>query len=242
MTPTPRAALRAALLSAAMAGAAASLSGCIPLIIGGAAVSTASVLTDRRTSGTQLDDQTIAFKAQIQISSKLGDAARVNAISYEDRVLLTGDVPSQSAKDQAAAIAQGIEKVKTVINQLDVGPVESIQDRSNDAWLSSKVRTALLQTKHVPSGAIVTTVNRGVVYLMGKVTQEEGDTAAQAVATVGGIAKVVKMFTYISREEAIRLSGATTTSTPDNGNSSAAPSAPAPIENGSDSMQAMPIQ
>ena len=239
MTLTPRNALRAALLTAAVAGAASTLTGCIPVMIGGAAVG-ASVFTDRRSSGTQLDDQTIAFKAQFQIGKKLGDSARVNAVSYDDRVLLTGDVPSQAAKDQATSIAQGVEKVKSVINQLDVGPAESLEGRSNDAWLSSKVRTALLSTKNVPSGAIVTTVNRGVVYMLGKVTQEEGEIAAQAAANVGGIVKVVKMFTYISRDEAIRLSGAATTSAP-SGNS-APSSGPAPIENGTDTMQAIPIK
>lgn len=241
MTLTPRTALRAALLAAAMAGTASALTGCIPLALGGAAVG-ASVFTDRRTSGTQLDDQTIAYKAQFKIAKQLGDGARVNAVSYNYRVLLTGDVPSQAAKDQATAIAQGVEKVKSVVNQLDVGPVESFEDRSRDAWLSSKVRTALLSTKNVPSGAIVTTVNRGIVYMMGMVTQEEGDIAAQAAANISGIAKVVKMFTYVSRDEAIRLSGAATTSTPSN-SSSAAPSTPAPIENGGgDTMQAIPIK
>ncbi|MGN6580083.1 MAG: BON domain-containing protein [Bordetella sp.] len=242
MTFTPRMALRAALLAAALTGTASSLTGCIPLMLGGAAVG-ASVFTDRRSSGTQLDDQTMAFKAQFQIAKQLGDAARVNAVAYEGNVLLTGDVPTQAAKDQATTIAQGIEKVKSVINQLDVGPAEPFEGRSNDAWLSSKVRTSLLSTKDVPSGAIVTTVNRGVVYMMGKVTQEEGDIAAKTAASVGGIVKVVKMFTYISRDEAIRLSGAATTSTPSNGSGGSAPtSGPAPIENGSDTMQAMPIK
>lgn len=242
MTLKPSTALRAALLAAALTGTASTLTGCIPLALGGAAVG-ASVFVDRRSSGTQLDDQTIAIKAQFQIAKQLGDNARVNAVSYNYRVLLTGDVPTQAAKDQAAAIAQGIDKVKSVANQLDVGPVEPFEGRSNDAWLSSKVRTALLATKNVPSGSIVTTVNRGVVYMMGLVTREEGDIAAQAAANIGGIVKVVKMFTYISRDEAIRLSGAATTSAPDGSSGSAAPASPAPIENGGgDTMQAIPIK
>ena len=155
MTLMPRTALRAALLAAALAGTASTLTGCIPLMLGGAAVG-ASVFTDRRSSGTQLDDQTMAFKAQFQIGKQLGEAARVNAVAYEGNVLLTGDVPTQAAKDQATSIAQGIEKVKSVINQLDVGPAEPFEGRSNDVWLSSKVHTALLSTKNVPSGAIVT--------------------------------------------------------------------------------------
>ncbi|HEY0296962.1 MAG TPA: BON domain-containing protein [Bordetella sp.] len=247
-TLRPRAVLRAALLAAALAGTASGLSGCIPLLFGGAAAGTATVVTDRRSSGTQLDDQTIAFKVENQVSKQLGNSenTRINATSYEGRVLITGDVPTEAAKSQATAAASQVEKVKSVANQLTVGPVESLGDRSNDSWLGSKVRTALLNAKYVPSGAITSTTDHSVVYLMGKVTQEEGNYAAAAVSGVGGVAKVVKLFTYISRDEAIRLSGNTTTSAPDS--TSAAPATTAPIENGddaaggNDSMQAMPIK
>lgn len=244
-----RNALRAALMATALTGAVSGLAGCVPLVVGGAAAGTASVITDRRSSGTQLDDQTMAFAAQHNVSNALGDGddIRVRATAYDGKVLLTGDVPNDAAKSKAGTTARQVEKVKSVVNELTVGPVASLGDRSNDTWLSSKVRTALLDTKYVPSGTINTTVEHGVVYLMGKVTEEEGNYAATAVAGVGGVAKVVKLFTYISREEAVRLSGNTTTSAPENAGKPAANSAP--IVNsgdnggsGTDTMQAMPIQ
>ncbi|MEN5167665.1 MULTISPECIES: BON domain-containing protein [Achromobacter] len=205
-----RTAVRPLMLAAALSTAALSLSACAPLIVGGAAATTAVVVTDRRTSGIQLEDQNMAFKAQSQISQKLGDTARVNAMAYGGHLLLTGDVPTEEAKSQATAIAQSIENVKQVINQLNVGPIASFGTRSNDTWLTSKVKTALINTKYVPSGTIALTTDHSVVYLMGKVTQAEGEYAANATADVGGVAKVVKLFETISREEAIRLSNSST--------------------------------
>jgi len=241
-------ALRAPLLVLALACSAV-LSGCAPLVIGGAAATTAVVVTDRRTSGIQLEDQNIAFKAQSQISQQLGEAARIDATAYEGQVLLTGDVPDEAAKAKATAIAQKIDNVKGVYNQLRVGPAAPFSTRSNDTWLASKVRTALLNARYVPSGTINVTVDRSEVYLMGKVTQVEGDYAATTAAGVGGITKVVKLFNTISREEAVRLSGS---------NSGQPPAPPtstqAPIETGTPAsgtgggtdtgsgIQAMPIK
>ena len=91
-----------------------------------------------------------------------------------------------------------------------MGPIASFGTRSNDTWLTSKVKTALINTKYVPSGTIALTTDHSVVYLMGKVTQAEGEYAANATADVGGVAKVVKLFETISREEAIRLSNSST--------------------------------
>ncbi len=240
-----RPAVRPLMLAAALSTAALSLSACAPLIVGGAAATTAVVVTDRRTSGVQLEDQNMAFKAQSQISQKLGDTARVNAMAYGGHLLLTGDVPTEEAKNQATAIAQGVENVKQVINQLNVGPIASFGVRSNDTWLTSKVKTALINTKYVPSGTIALTTDRSVVYLMGKVTQAEGEYAANAAADVGGVAKVVKLFETISREEAIRLSGS--------GSQSTTTETKAPIESGagapsdgtsgtSSGVEAMPIK
>ncbi|ASC64995.1 BON domain-containing protein [Achromobacter denitrificans] len=224
MISDARTAVRPLMLAAALSAATLSLSACAPLIVGGAAATTAVVVTDRRTSGVQLEDQNMAFKAQSQISQKLGDTARVNAMAYGGHLLLTGDVPTEEAKSQATAIAQGVENVKQVINQLTVGPIASFGVRSNDTWLTSKVKSTLLNTKYVPSGTIAVTTDHSVVYLMGKVTQAEGEYAANATADVGGVAKVVKLFETISREEAIRLSNS--------GSQSTTTEAKAPIESG----------
>ncbi len=247
MMPKARRAARPLILAAALAATAASLSACVPLVVGGAAAGTAVVATDRRSSGTQLDDQNITFRVESQISQKLGSNARVNAMVYNGQVLLTGDVPTEADRAQATAIAQGVDKVKNVSNQLTVGPAAAFSTRSNDTWLTSKVRTALVNAQYVPSRTISVTTDKGVVYLMGMVTQSEGDYAANAASSVGGITKVVKLFDIISREEAVRLSG--------NNNGKAAPiesgastatpqgAAPAAAGGGSDGgIELMPIK
>lgn len=216
-------------LAAALLASALLLSGCAPVLVGGAAAGAAVVATDRRTSGTQLEDKNISLKVEYNVSQKFGDSARVNASTYEGVVLLTGEVASEAAKSQVGAIAQGVENVKKVVNQVTVGPVSSFSARSNDTWLGSKVRTELINTKYVPSGSINVTTDKGVVYLQGKVTQAEGEYAANAAAGVSGVTRVVKLFDIISREEAVRLSGSG-----NNGSSAPASSTSqrAPIETG----------
>ncbi|MVW71983.1 BON domain-containing protein [Bordetella sp. 15P40C-2] len=240
---------RPLLLSAVLATAAVSLSACAPLLVGGAAATTAVVITDRRTSGAQIEDKNIDFKAEKQIGDKLGAGARVNAMSYNGIVLLTGDVPTQQAKDEATRIAESIQHVKKVVNQLNIGPETSFGTRSNDTWLTSKVKAKLLDTKYVPSATIDVTTDNGVVYLMGLVTEAEGNYAATAASEVSGVKKVVKIFETISREEALKLSGQSAstpaTSSPPTTTNNLAPSSTAPAGNSgaaSGGVEVMPIQ
>nr|WP_094851130.1 BON domain-containing protein [Bordetella genomosp. 10] len=237
--PRNRTRTRTALLALSLAGAALTLSGCIaPVVMGGAAAGTAVVVSDRRSSGAQLDDQNLGFKVQHAISQKLGDSVRIDANVYDGQVLLTGDAPTEAAKAQATNIAKTQEGVKTVYNEMVVGAPASFGTRSNDTWLSSKVRTSLLNTKFVPSGSISVTTDRSVVFLQGKVTQTEGEYAANAAAEVSGVHKVVKLFNTISREEAVRLSGSYSDPT---GTSTKSPGS-APVVNapGADSTSSAP--
>ncbi|HUH59383.1 MAG TPA: BON domain-containing protein [Candidimonas sp.] len=185
--------------AAALAGLA-TLSGCGLLVVGGTAATTAMVATDRRTAGEQVEDQAIEMKVAAEMRSLLGDAARVNAASYAGLLLLTGDVPTQQDKQRAEQAAAKVEKVKKVINELRIGDITPVSVRTNDTWLTSKVKTTLINTKHVPTRTILVTTERGVVYLLGKVTQQEAQMAATAAAGVGGVNKVVKLFQIVSAE------------------------------------------
>ena len=177
------------------------LSGCGALVVGGATATTAVVATDRRTAGEQVEDQAIEMKAAAEMRKLFQDGqARVNTTSYAGRLLLTGDVPTEQDKQKAEAAAKGVEKVKQVFNQLRVGDVTPISVRTNDTWLTSKVRGVLINTKEIPSRTMVVTTERGVVYLMGKVTDQEGQRAAKAVSGVSGVNKVVKLFEIVSPE------------------------------------------
>ncbi len=174
------------------------LSGCAAVIVGGAAATTAVVATDRRTTGEQVEDRAIELKAESRLRSLLGENARVNSLSYAGVLLLTGDVPTANDKQRAGESAATVEKVKKVVNELRVGDITPISVRSNDTWLTSKVKTALINTKEVPSRTIALTTERGVVYLMGRVTHTEAQRAAIVASEVGGINKVVNGFEIIS--------------------------------------------
>ena len=148
----------------------------------------------------------MAFKAQHQISQKLGETARVNAMAYGGILLLTGDVPTE-AKNQATAMAPRRRERQAGGEPADRGP-DRLAGRALERHLADlQGQDGLINTKYVPSGSIAVTTDHSVVYLMGKLTQAEGDYAANAAADVGGVAKVVKLFETISREEAVRLSG-----------------------------------
>jgi len=196
--PKNKHAHRLLLAGFAMAGMTV-LSGCGLLVVGGAAT-TAVVATDRRTTGEQVEDQAIEMKAAAEMRRLFEDKARVNATSYAGLVLLTGDVPTAQDKEKAGQAVTQVEKVKKVINELRVGDITPVSVRTNDTWLTSKVRSTLINTKDVPSRTITVTTERGIVYLMGKVTSAEGERAGKAAAGVAGVNKVVKLFQIVSPE------------------------------------------
>lgn len=190
--------IRPTAILAVVLGSSTLLSACVPLLVGGAATTTAVVVSDRRTSGMQLTDKNIGIRTESRISEELKDAVRINAMAYNQRVLLTGEASTLAAKERATAIARGVPDVKTVLNEVVVAPPAAFSTRANDSWITSKVRTELLTTKNVPSSTIDITTSRGVVYLMGQVTPIEGDRAASAAAGVSGVNRVVKVFDLVS--------------------------------------------
>jgi osmotically-inducible protein OsmY len=200
--------LRPAACIAIVLVVAVGVSACVPLVAGAAAAAgTATVITDRRSSGAQLDDGNIGLKVEGQIYREMSDLVRVSAHVYNGMVLLLGEVPDAQSSSRAEAIARGSLNVKSVLNQITVGPPQTLSERTNDTWLTSKVKTALVRAHYVPSNTIMVTTKRGTVYLMGLASVNEGRNAASAAAGVGGVRKVIKLFETISQEEAIRLSG-----------------------------------
>lgn len=194
---------RAKLLAlATVLGISGTLVGCAPVLIGGAAATTALVATDRRTVGQQVSDKEINLKVDNEMSIKFGQTARINASSYDGVVLLTGDAFSEKIRGEAAAAAAAVPQVKSVINRLYVGPLASFSQITADTWLSSKVKTALLTAEGVPSGAVEVTVERDDVYLQGLVTQAEADKIAEVTASVGGVKKVYTLFDIMTPEQA----------------------------------------
>jgi osmotically-inducible protein OsmY len=214
--------IRPLIVCAALIGVGSTLTACVPLLIGGAAATTGLVVVDRRSVGEQVDDKSIELKIGGQLRESFGDAVRATVTSYDGVVLLTGDTISSAFKNRAAEIARKVENVKSVSNQIAVvkqlAPFGVV---SNDIWITSKVMTTLATTKDIPSRTIVVTTDRSVVYLMGLVTQREGDLAAAAAAKVSGVKRVEKLFQIITPEEAKRLDDAARI-----GKSSAKPTTP----------------
>jgi osmotically-inducible protein OsmY len=217
----PRKSLAVALAAVSLAGA---LSACAPLILGGAAVG-AMVAVDRRTSGTQIDDETIELKAASRIRDALGDRAHINITSYNRKVLLTGEVPTEQARRQAEQIASRVETVNGIVNELAVLPPSTLGQRSSDALITGKVKAALVDEKDLYVGAFKVVTERGVVYLMGRVTQHETDKATQLARTTSGVQRVVRIFEVISDEELRRIANPPPAPVT---NAAPAPRAPAP--------------
>lgn len=183
--------------------AALSLSACAPLVLG-TAVGGAFVATDRRTSGMQLEDQTIKIKAGNRIRDALKDRGHVNVHAYNRMVLLTGEVPTDTDRAAAAAAAGQTENVSGVVNELIVGLNSTISSRSSDLLVATKVRATLVDARDVMSNAFDVVVERGDVYLMGMVTEREANRVAELVSTISGVRRVVKVFQIISEDELAR--------------------------------------
>ena len=159
---------RSALL---VALAASSLfSACAPLLVGGAMVGTTMVVADRRTSGTQVEDQGIELKSLTRVREAIGERGHVSATSYNRMVLLTGEVPSEADKAAVEQAIAKIENVRSIVNELGVMGSASLTSRSNDTILTSKVKASFVDAKDLQANAVKVVTERSVVYLMGRVT------------------------------------------------------------------------
>lgn len=191
--------------SAILCGALmASLSGCFGVLVGGAVVGGVAA-TDRRTLGAQTEDKAIAVKGESRIPAVAGADSHVNVTSYNRRVLLTGEVTSEAYKAAAEREAKAIENVESVANELEVSGPSSYTSRSSDSIITGKVKAALVDMKTIYAASFKVVTERGTVYLMGRVTQREGQVGADVARGVSGVQKVVKMFDYISEEEMRQL-------------------------------------
>ena len=180
------------------------LQACVPLVVGGV-VKGVSLVRDRRTTGQQVTDQGIELKAAGKFSAEFESTASISTKSYQGKVLLTGEALSEKSRQKAAEIASGIEGVKSVLNEVTVGPTSSFGDVSQDAWISSSVFTSMSTANGVPSRTIETVVRKGNVYLMGLVTETEANLAATVASRVNGVKSVNKVFDIITPQQAAKL-------------------------------------
>ena len=188
--------LRVALLATLLGIGAVQLSGCVPVVAVGAG---AGVLMaeDRRTSGTYLMDEEIELKAGSRIREAYGKEVHANVTSFNRRVMLTGEVPNDELRTKVKDLVQAVPNVKEVQNELVIGGVSTFGARSNDTYLTAKVKTRLFDDKRFIANHVKVVTEAGTVFLMGIVKREEGDAAAEVAAKTKGVAKVVKVFEYM---------------------------------------------
>ena len=191
-------ALRVAMSAAALAALLTPLHGCAPAVIAVGAAEVAIIAGDPRTTGTQLDDQSIEFKVATEAGSRYANDVHLNVTSYNGVVLLTGEVPSTVIQDEITKLAKAQDKVRTVHNEMVIGPVTDLGARTNDTYITSKVKTRMLEDDKFKAIYVKVVTERSVVYLMGVVPKPLGDAAAQTAATTEGVARVVKVFEYKS--------------------------------------------
>ena len=200
--------LRKITLGIFIGGSLAVLSGCVPLIplmVGGGVVVGTQVATDRRTSGTQLEDEGIDIRASNRIRENLGDRVHVNVTSYNRQVLLTGEVPNAQDKQLVEQIVSRVDNVRNVVNELAVLGNSTFSQRSSDTLVTGRARAALVDDKDLVASAFKIVTERGTVYMLGRVTKREADRATELVRGVTGAQKVVRLLEIISEDELARM-------------------------------------
>lgn len=199
--------MRKNLLSAVAASlVVSSLAGCAaPFLIGGAFAGGVLMATDRRTSGAQVEDEGIELRAASRVREALVERAHVNINSYNRQVLITGEVPTEADKAAVEQIANKVENVKSVVNELAVLGNSTLTARSSDSLVTSRVKAALVDDKELYANAFKIVTERGTVYMMGRVTKREADLATAIVRGQSGVQKVVRLLEIISEEELKRL-------------------------------------
>ena len=191
-----------ALLAALSALAAAALCACEIAVIGAATSAAYSIAEDRRTSGAQLEDETIQVRAQARVNERFGDKVHVTVTSFNRIALLTGEAPDEATRDEIGKLVlQQVPNVKDVANELQLAVPSSRASRINDEFITTKIKARLLDAEKVSLVHIKVVTEAGVVFLMGLVTETEADQAVEIARTTGGVRKVVKLFEYCKADD-----------------------------------------
>ena len=186
-----RASLLACLLAAAVLAG-----GCAAVVVGAGSVAAVNALEDRRTAGAQVEDEANELRAVNRIAERYTDGVHVNVTSFNRVILLTGEVPDAATREAIERIVAGLPNVRSVANELEVAGVSSLTSRSNDSLITSKVKVRFLDARRFNALHVKVVTEAGIVYLMGIVTEQEGNEAAEVARTTGGVRKVVKVFEY----------------------------------------------
>ncbi len=183
-------------LALAVMASAALLQGCELALIGAGAGAAYSTIEDRRSSGTQLDDDAIELRAGSRIVDRFADKVHVNVAAFNRAALITGEVPDETVRAEVEKIVQGVPNVRGVTNEAQLAPVTSFGERTNDSLITAQVKTRYLRANAFNPVHVKVVTEASVVYLMGVVTEREADDAVDIARTTSGVRKVVKIFEY----------------------------------------------
>ncbi len=208
--------MKKSLIAALLLGAALlpTLQGCFPLVATGATVGVLAAV-DRRSVGTQTEDETIEWKTSARIREKLGDRAHVNVTSYNRMALLTGEAFSEEAKAEVERVVKEITNVKGTYNEIVVGPTSSFSARSNDAFITSKIKSRSVDNGKFNPVHVKVVTEAGVAFLLGMATQAEADAAIDVARTTAGVRKVVNLIEIITVNKAKEIDTAPANGKPD---------------------------
>jgi len=181
------------------------LQGCVPaVLVGGAAAGVLSA-SDRRSTGTQADDETTEWKASNRIPAQYKDGTHANFTSYNRILLITGEVYAEEGKQAIGDAVAKIEGVRQVHNELLVGPTTSLSARSNDSFIDSKVKARLVDSNQISANHVKVVTERGTTHLMGIVTERESKVAIAVARTTAGVRKVVNLMEILPDEDIRRI-------------------------------------
>ena len=181
-----------------------SLSGCVPLMIGGA-VMTGMVASDRRTSGTVVEDEGIEIKAAMRIRENLGERVHINVTSYNRQVLLTGEAPSAQDRQLVEQVVAGVDNVRNIVNEVAILGNSTLTQRSSDSIVTGRVKAALLDARDLFANSFKIVTEHGTTYVMGRVTQREATRATEVITAQSGVQRLVRVLEIISEDELARL-------------------------------------
>ena len=177
------------------------LSACAPVLMGGF-VGTAMVATDRRTSGALVEDEGIEQRGMAAVRENFGEkVAHVNIVSYNRQVLITGEVANDKTRAQVEQLISKLPNVRSIVNELGIGPVSSVSERSNDSLITARVKASMIDSTDIFASVYKVITERGTVYLMGRVTQREATRATEIASGVPSVKRVVRVFEYITEED-----------------------------------------
>ncbi len=180
------------------------LQGCVPIVAAGATTGALATF-DRRTLGTQTEDEAIEWKARARINERFAERVQLSFTSFNRKVLISGEAPSEEVKAEAERIVSGVPQVQGVFNEISIAPLSSFTNRSNDSYITTRVKARFVDAGRFNPIHVKVVTEAGIVYLLGLVTQPEADAAIQVARTTSDVRKVVTLFEIISAAKAREL-------------------------------------